>query len=366
MPDTGSKRTIGLALQGGGAHAAFTWGVLDRLLDEVAKGGLFIKAISGTSGGALNGAACAYGLRDNAAEAKRLLERLWNAVGARSSWYPLLFNSPTAELDLPRRWNVDDNLFVIGQGMLEQISSPYLTPWLPDPIGSIMDEVIPDFDRLNQHNDDAPDLYVAATNVNRTALRIFGPGEITSKALMASTCYPTLFQAVEIGGEFYWDGGYMANPALNPLVDSVDDLLTVLIDPLCVEHGPPKLPRQIVNRINEVSFGSSWVTEVRQIELINQLIRDKVIPLSAPNGKTYAEKRFHLIRADGFMEEIGAASKNTPSLGFFLALRKAGWKAGNAWVQDHLSDVGVKSSFDLDTEVKHRLTGSAHTLRIGA
>ncbi|MFM0268683.1 patatin-like phospholipase family protein [Paraburkholderia sediminicola] len=363
MPDTGTRRTIGLALQGGGAHAAFTWGVLDRLLDEVANGGLFIKAISGTSGGALNGAACAYGLRDNAAEAKRLIERLWNAVGARSSWYPFIFNSPTAELDLPRRWNVDANLFVIGQGMLEQIGSPYLTPWLQDPIGSIMEQVIPDFGRLNEHKDDAPDLYVAATNVNRMALRIFGPGEITSRALMASTCYPTLFQAVEIDGEFYWDGGYMANPALNPLVDSVNDLLTVLIDPLRVEHGPPKLPQQIVNRINEVSFGSSWVTEVRQIELINQFIRDGVIPLEAPNGKTYAEKRFHVIRADDFMEEIGAASKSTPSPGFFLALREAGWKAGNAWVQDHLGDVGVKSSFDVDTEVKRRLTGSADTIR---
>jgi hypothetical protein len=98
-----------------------------------------------------------------------------------------------AELDSSQRWNVDSNLFVIGQGMLEQISSPYLTPWLPDPIGSIMDEVIPDFDRLNQHNDDAPDLYVAATNVNRTALRIFGPGEITSKALMGLHVLPDTF-----------------------------------------------------------------------------------------------------------------------------------------------------------------------------
>ena len=155
----------------------------------------------------------------------------------------------------------------------------------------------------------------------------------------------------------------MANPALNPLVDSVNDILTVLIDPLCVEHGPPKLPRQIVNRINEVSFGSSWVTEVRQIELINQLIRDKVIPLKAQNGKTYAEKRFHVIRVDDFMEEIGAASKNTPSPGFFLALRRAGWKAGNAWVQGHLADVGVKSSFDIDTEVKNRLNGSVSAIR---
>lgn len=139
----------------------------------------------------------------------------------------------------------------------------------------------------------------------------------------------------------------------------MNDLLTVLVDPLEVT----KLPQQIVNRINEVSFGASWVTEVRQIGLINQLIRDGVIPLEAPNGKTYAGKRFHVIRADDFMEEIGAASKNTPSPGFFLALREAGWKAGNAWVQDHLGDVGVKSGFDLDAEVKNRLNGSAETVR---
>jgi NTE family protein len=359
MATTTPQKTIGLALQGGGAHAAFTWGVLDRLLDEVEQGKLLIKAISGASGGALNAAACAYGLSTSPAEAKRVLAQLWDAVAAKSVWYPLLFNSPTAEAASPRRWNVDNNPFVIGQGMLQQISSPYLTPWVTDPIGSIMDRVIPDFARLNAAGRTAPDLYVSATNVNRVALRIFGPGEITSKALTASACFPTLFPAVEIDGEFYWDGGYLANPALNPLVDASDDLLTVLIDPLRVKDGPPELPRQIVNRINEVSFSASWVLELRQIELVNDLIRRGVLTGDASDGKTYTEKRIHVISAEGFMEEIGAASKDTPSREFFLALRNEGWKTANTWVGEHLQDVGVRSSFDIDTKVKNRLKGTA-------
>jgi NTE family protein len=360
MADPLPVKTVGLALQGGGAHAAFTWGVLDRLLDEVARGTLRIAAISGASGGALNGAACAYGLCTSPAQARRALAQLWEAVADQSAWNPFLFNSPTAELASARRWNVDNNLFVIGQGMLQQISSPYLTPWVEDPIGSIMDQVIPDFGPLNapQSERTGPDLFVSATNVTRTSLRIFGPGEIDAKALMASTCFPTLFPAVEIEGEFYWDGGYLANPALNPLVDAADDLLNVLIDPLRIAHRPPKLPRQIVNRINEVSFSASWVLEARQIELVNEMIRSGIIPAQGPDGKTYREKRFHVISADPFMEEIGAASKDTPSREFFHALRAEGHRCADAWVTAHLDDVGVKPSYPAE-QLKARLKGTA-------
>jgi NTE family protein len=354
MANTESIPTVGLALQGGGAHTAFTWGVLDRLLDEVANGKLFIRAISGTSGGALNGAACAYGLNESVPEAKRALERLWRLVGASSYWHPF-YNWPTEWLNSPYRWNVDLNPFVIAQGMLQQISSPYAMPWSSNPIGPIMEKVIPDFGLINRPNKRGPELYIAATNVDLTALRIFGPAEITAKALMASTCLPTLFKAIEIDGEYYWDGGYMANPALNPLVDRVDDILSVLIDPLVVKHGPPTLPRQIVNRINELSFGASWVTEVRQIELINQLCAENTL---VHNGKTYTPKRFHVIRAEHLMEEIGAASKDTPCIELFLALRKAGWAAADAWVQESLPSVGKTSTFNLDALVKNRLEGT--------
>ena len=152
-----------------------------------------------------------------------------------------------------------------------------------------------------------------ATNVNKTALRIFRAGEITPKTLMASTCYPTLYRAVEIDGAYYWDGGYMGNPALNPLVDCADDLLTVLIDPLDVAGEPPKNPRQIVNRINEESFNASWVWEMRQIELINQLLSNGFL-----QGSEYTPKRFHLIRNDRFMENDRDRFQAEPLTGFRL------------------------------------------------
>ena len=169
---------------------------------------------------------------------------------------------------------------------------------------------------------------------------------------MASTCLPTLFRAVEIDGAYYWDGGYMGNPALNPLVDCTDDLLTVLIDPLDVAGEPPKNPRQIVNRINEVSFNSSWVWEMRQIELINQLLNKGFL-----QGSKYTPKRFHLIRNDRFMESIGAASKQNPSRDFVYELRDIGRECADKWVSMHLKDVGTKSSLDVEKEVALRLRG---------
>jgi NTE family protein len=247
---------------------------------------------------------------------------------------------------------VDLNPFVIAQGMLQQISSPYATPWAVNPIGPIMEKVIPDFGAINQHNESAPELYIAATNVDLTALRIFGPTEITAKVLMASACLPTLFEAVEIDGEFYWDGGYMANPALNPLVDHVDDILSVLIDPLVVKRGPPTLPRQIVNRINEV----------RQIELMNELVAENTTVVH--HGKAYTTKRFHVIQAEHLMEEIGAASKDTPCIELFLALRKAGWTAADGWVHECLPSVGKTSTFDLNKLVKSRLEGSPSAIHM--
>ena len=351
MQTNDAPKTICLALQGGGAHAAFGWGALDRLLDEVEAGRLRIVAISGTSGGALNGAACAAGLNRSAAHARESLRQLWELVADTSFWSPA-FNWPVSTFHSPREWNVDYNPLVIAQGMAQQVSSPYLTPWLRDQIGTIMDTVIGDYALLQDPQGEAPRLYVAATNVNSTALRIFGPPDLTSSApLMASTCFPTLFEAVEIDREFYWDGGYMANPALDPLLAHGDDLLTVLIDPLVVD-GPPTWPRQIVNRINEVSFGASWVSAVRQIALVNDLIAKGVLK----GG--YTQKRFHVIRDDALMNEIGAASKNTPSLAFFRTLRDAGARAADRWIEAHFEDLGVRSSFDIDNEVKKRLKGT--------
>jgi NTE family protein len=192
MGATTETKTIGLGLQGGGSHSAFTWGVLDRLLDEVAEGRLRIAAISGTSGGALNGVVCAYGLSDGPAEAKRLLKRLWDSVSNESLW-PDPFRMLLPK-DSPLRWNVDWTPLAIGLGMAQQVYSPYFIPWAANPIGPLIEQIIPDFATLNRSDSSAPKVFVCATNVNRTALRIFGPGEITAKAVMASTCLPTLIE----------------------------------------------------------------------------------------------------------------------------------------------------------------------------
>ena len=349
-----TTKTVALALQGGGSHAAFTWGALDRLLDEVARGSLRIAAISGTSGGALNGAVCASGLASGPGEAKQRLEELWNAIAGESLWP----SDPYRRLlprDSPSRWNVDWTPLAIAIGMAEQIYSPYWNPWPSSAIGSLVEQFVPDFDKINAPRNGTPKLFVSATDVNRTALRVFGPGEITAKAIMASACYPTLYRAVEIDGSFYWDGGYMGNPALNPLVDCSDDLLTILINPLDVASGPPITPRQIVNRINELSFNSSWVFEIRQIELINQLIDRQLLK----DGK-YSKKRFHIIRNDRFMEAIGTASKQNPARDFVYELRDRGRQETDEWISRHFNDLGVRSSFNAEEEVALRLSGAGH------
>jgi NTE family protein len=163
-----APKMVGLGLQGGGSHAAFTWGVLDRLLDEVEKGNLSIAAICGTSGGALNGAVCAYGLMDGPKEAKRLLKALWDAVSSKSLW-PVEPYRMLLPKDSPERWNVDWSPMAIGLGMAEQICSPYWNPWPGDFIGQVIEEVIPDLDRLNTNNRNEPKLFVCATNVNNEA-----------------------------------------------------------------------------------------------------------------------------------------------------------------------------------------------------
>ena len=346
-------KAIAIALQGGGSHSAFAWGVLDEVLEKVDQGQLRITAISGASGGALNGAVCAYGLRKSAKAAQDLLRKFWISVSEKSLWPPNPFQSVFPE-NSPQRWNVDLNPLTIGVGMAEQITSPYLNPWGSHNIlGPLLAEAIPDFGAFAARDGEGPKLFVSATAVDRTALRIFGPEEITIEALLASACLPTLFEAVTIDGTPYWDGGYLANPALNPLLDFGDDILTILIDPLNVKGSPPKLPRQIVNRINEVSFNASWVLEMRQIQLINQLCEDGRL-----KDSKYKYKRLHLIRNDEFMEAIGAASKMVPSRDFLLALHKEGRKTAREWLEPNFSKIGASSSLDTDAKVSLRLKGS--------
>ena len=353
MAKPADVKTVAIALQGGGSHCAFAWGVLDELLEKVGQGQLRITAISGSSGGALNGAVCAYGLRESAKTAQDLLKHFWISVSEKSLWPENPLQSMFSG-NSPRRWNVDLNPLAIGFGMAEQITSPYLNPWGSHNIlRPLLANMIPDPSAFAAPNGNTPKLFVSATAVDRTALRIFGPGEITIDALLASACLPTFFQAVTIDGTPYWDGGYLANPALNPLLDYADDLLTILIDPLDTKRGPPVTPRQIVNRINEVSFNASWVLEMRQIELVNQLYNDGFL-----KGSKYTFKRLHVIRNDAYMEAIGAASKIVPSRDFLLALHQEGRHTARDWLARNFNNIGESSTLDVDTTVGLRLKGS--------
>lgn len=353
MAKQADVKTVAIGLQGGGSHSALAWGVLDELLEKVGRGELRIAAISGASGGALNAAVCAYGLREGAKAAQDLLRKFWISVSEKSLWPENPLQSALSE-NSPSRWNVDLNPLAIGFGMAEQITSPYLNPWgSQNVLRPLLAEAIPDFGAFGAPDGKAPRLFVSATAVDRTAVRIFGPGEITVDALLASACLPTFFQAVTIDGTPYWDGGYLANPALNPLLDYADDLLTILIDPLDVKDGPPKTPRQIVNRINEVSFNASWVSEMRQIQLINRLCENGFL-----EGSKYKRKRLHLIRNDAYMEAIGAASKIVPSRDFLLALHEEGRRTARDWLEQNFDKIGASSSLDVDAKISLRLKGS--------
>jgi NTE family protein len=344
-------KTIGLGLQGGGAHAAFTWGVLERLLDEVAAGRLIIKKVSGTSGGALNAAALTFGLRDGPEEAKARLRQLWSEV-ARFTPRPLDFSRFFTMGSGAERWNVDWTPSAVITGFAEQVVSPYGNPFYVNGLAPLIARVIPDFDALNRTTDTAaPELFVCATDVAGTARRIFAQPDIRPDSLLAAACYPTLFQAVHVDKVALWDGGYMGNPALEPLLDGCDDLLTVMINPLDRAGEEPKNAREILDRINEVGFNTAWVMEMRQILLVNQFLERGWLT----GNHHYTPKRFHLIRDDAFMQAIGVSSKRNASPDFLEALRQRGFETADAWVLGHLDKVGVTSSFDVETEVALRL-----------
>src|SRR5262249_24784861 len=222
---------------------------------------------------AINAAVCVYGLINGPDRARRLLREFWKLVSAHSLWPPDPFRLLLPEAS-PARWNIDWTPTAIGLGIAEQIYSPL---FFKNPLDAIIRKVIPDFAALRHGGNATPRLFVCATDVNSTARRIFAQPEISPEVLLAAACYPTLFQAIEIDRVFYWDGGYLGNPALNPLVDCTDDLLTVSINPIDRAGGPPKTSREILSRINEVSFNAAWVMEMRQILLINKLLEEKLL-----------------------------------------------------------------------------------------
>ena len=329
-----SRVLVDLALQGGGAHGAFSWGVLDRLLEEP---WLEIEAISGTSAGAMNAAVLADGHAAGGAEgARQALERFWSAVSRAALLSPLR----RTPLDvLLGRWTLDMSPAFVAMDLAARLVSPYqLNPAGINPLADILAGVV-DFDRLAR----APiRLFVTCTNVRTGQGRIFGNAELTTEVLLASACLPQLFQAVEIGGEAYWDGGYSGNPTITPLVRDCasDDTVLVQINPV-ERPGVPRTAREINNRVNEVSFNATLLKELRMIALLREVANP-----GNCEGALWARMRVHRI-ASAAMTDLGYSSKLNAEWDFLLFLRDEGRQAADAFLQAHGHDLGRRSTLDI-------------------
>ncbi|WP_232480749.1 patatin-like phospholipase family protein [Roseomonas sp. KE2513] len=334
-----APRRINLALQGGGTHGAFTWGVLLRLLEEES---IEVAAISGTSAGAINGAAFVQGMADGGrAGARALLDKLWGEIGARAAFSPLR-NNPFERI----LWGPDLSNGFAWQAFdaVTRAFSPYqLDPFSlsMNPLRKVLEAVL-DMSVLCAHPE-APRLFVTATNVRTGKPRVFARHEVTQDALLASACLPALFRAVEIDGEAFWDGGFLGNPALWPLYDSggPPDIVLVGINPL---NRPdiPQTVQDINTRVNEISFNASLMYEMRAIEFVQRLVEQGV--LKPPR---YQRLFVHLIEDEERMRKLGMSSKYNGDWDFLTSLRENGRAAAESWLEENRDALGQRDSVDL-------------------
>ncbi|WP_342361285.1 patatin-like phospholipase family protein [Terrarubrum flagellatum] len=333
-------KSISLALQGGGAHGAFTWGVLDAFL---ADGRIRIDAISGTSAGAVNGALVVDGFQEGGAEgARKQLDVFWRAISGDSSW-------TSSQRDLLGRFlsGVDPGRMFANAWFdwFSSFASPYdFNPLNLNPLRDLLDEQI-DFKRLRAH--DEIKLFVTATNVRSGKIKVFEGKELTADHVMASACLPLLFHAVEINGEAYWDGGYMGNPALFPLFygGKSADVLLVQLNPIFRNHVPTTA-QDIQDRLNEITFNSSLLREFRAVDFVQRLVDQGLLPQDK-----YMRVRMHRIDADKALKDFDASTKMDSGFDFLLKLKQSGQRAARAWLKKHFDDLGVRETLILRDEI---------------
>ena len=326
---------ISLALQGGGSHGAFTWGVLDALLDNRS---LWVEAISGTSAGAMNAVVFAYGYGKGASahtdrvkghqagceQAQEALRQFWEGVGTLGS---LFFGAP-----------LQNNPMV---SMMSQWLSPYQTnPLDINPLRRLLEKVV-DFEFLQkEQGKHAPKVFVCATNVRTGSGDVFSGSRLTADAVMASACLPMLFKAVNIQGENYWDGGYSGNPLIYPLIYQTGshDVLLVQLNP--TEYvGLPDSAQDILDRMNEITFNASLLAELRAIAFVRRLLGEGRL-----DPTEYKSMLIHHIDGGKELQGYSASSKTRANMGFVLELCAKGKASGQHWLQYHRRDVGVRST----------------------
>jgi NTE family protein len=344
-PANPNRKKINLGLQGGGAHGAFTWGVLDHLLSDDR---IDIEGISGTSAGAMNAVMLCDGLaRGGEAEARKRLDDFWRAASRDGNLSDLqrsvmdrLFSFTPYEGSPAQAWF----------NAVAQYMSPYdLNPLNINPLRDVIERFV-DFDAVRACRDVS--LFISATNVRTGRLHLFPQEELSADVIMASACLPFLFRAVEIDGVPYWDGGYMGNPAIFPFFDATEteDVLIVQINPV-ERMTTPHTQTEIMNRINEITFNSSLLAEFRAIDFVTRLIDEGKLPRGMGPGQ-YRRINVHRIALDATFKELDAGSKLNSDFDFFEMLKKGGQRAARNFLTAHFDDIGVRSTVDLNAEAK--------------
>jgi NTE family protein len=333
------RKNITLALQGGGAHGAFTWGVLDRLLEDDR---LVIEGISGTSAGAMNGAVVVAGMAAGGPDAARaLLARFWEHIaesGRFSIFQPSVFDRM-----MGNSANLDFSPLYQGFDLMTRMLSPYqLNPSGDNPLRKALDEMI-DFEKVREG--EGVKLFISTTNVRTGKIRVFRNHELTADVLLASACLPQLFQAVEVDGEHYWDGGFMGNPAMFPLIYNcrASDILLVEINPIRIEELPTTA-RGIADRMNSISFNATMMREMRTIAFVTRLLDRHRL-----TGRSGLRRMFfHMVQAEEEMAAFGVSSKYNLDWDFLQTLRKLGRDKADQWLKVNFDTIGQDSSVDLE------------------
>jgi NTE family protein len=334
---TVATKTINLALQGGGAHGAFTWGVLDRLLEDER---IEIEGVSATSAGSMNATVLAYGLATGGRDgAKTRLAAFWKRVSRTAMTWPL--SGSWLDCTFCNQSHRFSPAFVAFD-FLAHVFSPYeFNPLNLNPLKEVLESSV-DFEALRQ-SEHPIKLFLSATNVRTGKVKVFERHEIGTQHVLASGCLPFMFQAVEIDGERYWDGGYMGNPAIFPLIYGCEskDIVIVHINPLEREQ-PPRTAAEIFDRINEIVFNSSLMREMRAISFVTRLIDEHLIEVGR------LKRLFiHSISADAVMKNLGASTRLNADWNFLAYLHAAGRRYADAWIEESFDRLGIESTVDI-------------------
>ncbi|MEL6217676.1 MAG: patatin-like phospholipase family protein [Pseudomonadota bacterium] len=329
-------KSMNLALQGGGAHGAFTWGVLDRLFEDDR---IWIEAISGTSAGAMNAVVAAQGMYEGQAEGARArLHEYWTAVSKAGQASPLKrspFDVATGN------WSLDNSPMYVWLDMVNRLASPYdLNPLGINPLRDVVEAQV-DFEKVRACKDMG--VFLSATNVETGRARVFERPEITLDVVMASACLPSMFHAVEIDGEHFWDGGFVGNPVLFPFYEHspADDIVIVQINPI-YRPGVPRSARDILSRVNEITFNNSLMKELRAFHFMQKLMDEHEVPCESRRVM-----HVHMIEARKQMRPLGASSKMNTEWGFLRHLFDIGRDAAGRWLERSFDCLGKRSTFDI-------------------